>query len=358
MQLSTLVIRADAAAAIGTGHVVRCLALGQLWRDRGGDVIFVMAQSTSAIGQCIRAEGMDLIHIPGERGSEQDAKHLVEIARKNNAGWIVVDGYEFNSRYQRAIKRAGRKLMFVDDTGKCGPYLADVVLNQNVTAGEEMYSDRESYTMLLLGTKHALLRREFASWSKWKRSFPNGAKRVLVTMGGSDTEALTLPVIAAFEKIPDFRLTIVAGGSNPRIAELQSATNKMGTQIQLLTDVRDMAGIMAQSDLAVICGGGTLWEALYMGCAIVTYSRPGIQEQINRELNALGAVFDLGLAETFDEVSLLGAVRDIASSSQQRQSMAQRGREVVDARGASRVLQALIDGLDGSLGARWDGGTR
>ena len=33
-----LVIRADANGSVGTGHLMRCLALGQVWRDHGGQV--------------------------------------------------------------------------------------------------------------------------------------------------------------------------------------------------------------------------------------------------------------------------------------------------------------------------------
>jgi UDP-2,4-diacetamido-2,4,6-trideoxy-beta-L-altropyranose hydrolase len=343
MPSQTLVIRADSSVASGTGHVIRCLALAQSWQDQGGDVIFMMTQSTPAIEQSLSDEGMGLIHLSETPGSNKDAEYLSQIARKNDADWIVVDGYQFDESYQFAIKQADLKLVFVDDTGKCGHYFADIVLNQNVTAREGMYPRREAYTRLLLGADYVMLRREFARWHEWQRGFPIVAERILVTMGGSDPDALTLPLIRAFAEIRDFRfqLTVIAGGSNPRIAELHRATKEMGPQVQLLTDMRDMATVMANSDLAVICGGGTLWEGLYMGCATLTYSRPGVQEKIIGNLSAAGAVLDLGPVEEFDEPRLLAVVKRLISSAQLRQSMAQQGREVVDGRGTSRVLQAL-----------------
>ncbi len=111
--------------------------------------------------------------------------------------------------------------------------------------------------------------------------------------------------------------------------------------MKLLTDVRDMAGIMGDSDLAIICGGGTLWEGLYMGCATLTYFRRGVQERIVERLSALGAVWNLGRIEQFEESRLKEVVIKVASSQDLRESMARQGRKIVDGRGTRRVLEAL-----------------
>jgi spore coat polysaccharide biosynthesis predicted glycosyltransferase SpsG len=40
---NSLVIRADANAQMGMGHLMRCLALAQGWKARGGQVTFITA---------------------------------------------------------------------------------------------------------------------------------------------------------------------------------------------------------------------------------------------------------------------------------------------------------------------------
>ncbi len=49
MEKRHLVIRADANTKIGTGHVMRCLALAEARQETGGDVYFLTAFKLPAI---------------------------------------------------------------------------------------------------------------------------------------------------------------------------------------------------------------------------------------------------------------------------------------------------------------------
>ena len=54
----TLLVRADSTAAIGSGHVMRCLALAQGWQDAGGNVTFAAASLGDTLHRRLVDEGV------------------------------------------------------------------------------------------------------------------------------------------------------------------------------------------------------------------------------------------------------------------------------------------------------------
>ena len=346
MRPGTLIIRADASVAMGTGHVMRCLALAQAWQDEGGECIFAMAEAPAAVKERLRAEKCDVFAIGAPPASEPDVDRLLELAVSHRASWVVVDGYQFHVHYQRTLKAAGLKVLVVDDGGHCRDYCADLVLDQGLDNREEQYRNREAYTRLMLGTRYVMLRREFRAWRNWKRATRPIAQRLLITIGGSDPDGLTFRVIEALSKTnaPDIATTVLVGGSNPRTLELQRVMNSTPLPFDIVCDPPNVPEWMASSDLAVICAGGTLWELLYMGCASLSYSRDEVQGQIVSRLHTLGAVHNLGPVNKFEETGLITAIRELAISCPRRQDMAEIGRHMVDGEGPRRVLQELLRG--------------
>src|ERR1700675_1782319 len=120
MKSAVLLIRADASLAIGTGHVMRCLALAQAWKDAGGRAIFAIAQSTPAIEERLRDERFDVERAPVPVGSVADAEETARLAHKHGALWSVIDGYEFGAEYQTNLKGHGLRVLFIDDNGHAG----------------------------------------------------------------------------------------------------------------------------------------------------------------------------------------------------------------------------------------------
>jgi UDP-2,4-diacetamido-2,4,6-trideoxy-beta-L-altropyranose hydrolase len=336
----TILIRADASTSIGTGHVMRCLALAQAWQEANGQATFAMASEAPALEARLAAKGVDVVHLSAQPGSADDARQAAALARAKGATWIVVDGYHFGAEYQRALKDCDLHLLFVDDYGHASHYYADLVLNQNIYADESLYASREPGTRLLLGTRYAMLRREFWPWRGWRREIPQVAHKVLVTMGGSDPDNATLKAIQALQA-PGLEAKIVVGPANPNLETLRRAVRDSGDRAQLLTTVDDMPGLMAWADLAVAAGGSTCWELAFMGVPSVVLVLAENQQAIAEELDRIGVALNLGWHGQVAPEHILRAVARLSASAGMRAKMARRGQELVDGEGADRVVMRL-----------------
>jgi len=347
----TLLIRADANVAIGTGHVMRCLALAQAWEEGGGKAVFAMAELLPLVRERLASEGMEIVSVEEYPGSREDATTVGRMAHRLSADWIVVDGYHFDAGYQRELKASALHVLAVDDDGRCEHYWADVVLNQNIHAGENLYSSREPYTRLLLGLLYILLRREFGRWSEWKRQIPEVGRRVLITMGGSDPDNVTSLAIGAFlqANIPDKEAIVVLGGSSPQLGSVQALAAQSSGSVRLLEDSSNMPELMAWADMALIAGGGTLWELLSMGCPVLSYARNSVQQQINSKLESEGLIRGLGDPQHCGREQAAAALVVLANSQELRANYSRLGRERVDGRGAGRVCGVLVSAGVGQL---------
>jgi UDP-2,4-diacetamido-2,4,6-trideoxy-beta-L-altropyranose hydrolase len=338
----TLLLRADAGLAMGTGHVMRCLALAQAWQDAGGRAVFAMATPPASLRDRLSEESIEVLEIPALAGSGDDADLTAVFARVHAATWIVVDGYHFGAHYQQSLKSEAVKVLFLDDYGHSAHYFADVVLNQNLCAEESAYKNRESYTRVLLGPQYCLLRREFGGYRNWNKEVSTVGARVLITMGGSDPENFTGRAISAINLLADRRLeaTVVAGSNNAQFESLERMA-KAGKNITLYRNISNMAELMARSDMAISAAGTTCWELCLMGLPALLVDLAENQTPVARELNRRGCAIHLGNSHEVSAEKIAEQLKNLLLSKQSRDTMSQRCRGLIDGHGAQRVVAAL-----------------
>lgn len=330
-----LLIRADGSNAIGTGHIMRCLSLAQAWRRTSGSVIFVSAEMTLSLKSRLLREGFQTAELSATPGTREDAERTIELAKCMNASWIVADSYKFGLDYQQIVKAADLRLLLLDDYGHAGKYIGDIVLNQNLSANVDLYTARAPNTRLLLGTRYALLREEFLLWRDWRREIPDHARKVLVTLGGVDSNNVTNAVLQILAGFADLESIVVVGGSNPHFEKLNAEIAKSKAQIRLIVGATDMPELMAWADVAVAASGATSWELAFMGL-------PSLLLVLADNQHAVAEALDrAGVAHKITTECIAGELATLLTDADGRRAMCQRGRELVDAKGAGRVTACM-----------------
>jgi UDP-2,4-diacetamido-2,4,6-trideoxy-beta-L-altropyranose hydrolase len=265
------------------------------------------------------------------------------VARQFGAEWIVLDGYQFQASFQETVKNAGLKLLVIDDYGHASQYWADLILNQNTQATEDVYRNRASYCRLLLGPKYALLRREFLQWQAWKREISRCAKTMVVIMGGSDPANVSLKVLKALRLLRKDTLEtrLVIGAANHNRATLQAAIRENGGLAELCYNPMDIAEVMAWADMAISGAGITCWENCFMGLPAIALVLAANQQAGAERLRSLGITDTLGRAEEVSSAEIARSIEELRQDPIRRAFMAEAGRKLVDGDGAARVVMHL-----------------
>jgi len=342
--IGRLLIRADASVSMGSGHVMRCLAIAQAWQDAGGEVTFVCAEVIATLADRLAGEGCELISIEAPAGSLSDANSVIEIATITSATALVFDGYRFGQEYDQRIALLRVPTLAIDDYGNVPHYLASFVLNQNLAASPSLYEHCSARTELLLGTKYALLRREFLRQNNWKtREYGN--TQVLVTLGGSDADNITEKVLRAI--IPtansrNLKIRVVLGGLNPHVKAIAKFA-KNHTFVDVHVNVSDMSEHYHWADLAITAGGRSNWEMCYFGLPRILIVTADNQRGIAEQLADYEIAQNLGSAKDFIANELVQTVCNQLSDHTWMDHARKIAASLVDGQGARRVVTKLIN---------------
>ena len=368
-----ILIRADANEKVGTGHMMRCLAIARAVRQRGQQVCFITADDRGT--PLLKDKGQDYRVLHSDfRNMEAELPELVRIVAEYKPDFLLADSYHITSRYLREIRQTV-PVGILDDMVRTD-LSADLLINYNIFADASLYGTAagrtgeasvgsqprmgeageasagcqlgvgeagEAGVGYLLGTDSVPLRSEFEGIEYFVRE---KAETVLVTTGGSDPynlagqllkKALSDPRTAAL------RYLVVSGAYNVHQPELR-AIESAHANVRICCNVSNMSGLMQESDIAVSAGGSTMYELSAVGVPVICFSFVDNQERIvkgfaDKKLACFGGDYlRQGEAMLDQVVSHMGS---LAEDFALRRSLSERLRKVVDGRGAMRIAERL-----------------
>lgn len=357
-----VVFRLDASSSIGTGHMVRCVALADAIRALGARVRFVLGREPGSPIDRLLRDGHAVHEIPSldAQGASADASATAALLGAAPAV-VVVDHYRLDAAWHRVMRTWARGIVVIDDLAD-RELDCDLLVDQNYdNPAHARYAHLTPRSARrLIGPRFALLRDQFArARDGLRRAADAQVRSVLVSMGGSDPGGHTQGIVEALARAPSRldRIDVVVGSANPRTAQLEAATRDLPA-VRVQREVSDMARLMATSDLAVTAGGGTTWERFCLGLPSVTVAIADNQLASCEALAAAGLHEYVGDARALGDalpVAVVDAVERLAADPARRVELARRGMELVDGRGCERVAGAILEQFGGGGALRSDG---
>jgi UDP-2,4-diacetamido-2,4,6-trideoxy-beta-L-altropyranose hydrolase len=343
MGIGKLLVRADATPQIGTGHVMRCLALAQTWQDRGGQACFATHNCVPGIRQRLARENIEVHTIDSDSGSTGDSDETRSLIQALRPEWVVIDGFCFTAEYISRVRCGGVRSAVIDDHGIRERYDTDLVINPNIFASPQMYSAKDAQTQLLTGLRFALLRREFRALKR-RRESPSISKcNLLVTLGGSDPDNVSVVILEALANVAadDLEITVICGTANRRLAMLQSAAQQLRHPVRLLQDVQNMGEVLAGADMAISAPGASASELAALGVPMLLITMAANHERTGEEFASRGFAASLGWWNRMTVPELAAHIEAFLGDRAGRERRATLAAQHIDCLGPERIVDKM-----------------
>lgn len=343
MKPMRVLFRADASTPMGTGHVMRCLALAQVLRDRGASCAFLSTEQPGHLLEHIRERGFEVTALPVAAAT--DPARTLAALRGDTFDWLVVDHYALDALWERGLRPACRRLLAIDDLAD-RPHDCDLLLDQNVGRSADAYRHLvPAACRVLAGPGHAVLRPEFAELraASLARRATAAARKLLVTLGGSDPQDMSsrvLDALAGCALPPDSAITVVMGAKAPHLASVRAAASRLPWPTEVVVNASDMAQRMAQSDLAIGAAGTTALERCCLGLPSLVLILADNQRAGALALAAAGAAVLLPEGDRWP-AELRQRLPALVADQAALQGLQQRSAQITDGLGAGRVAAEI-----------------
>ncbi len=362
-----VLIRVDASAKIGSGHLIRCRSLARSLRSIGSDVCFCGRISDLRLRQSLSREFRifelsldDIGLINPSIGVWLPVSELDDASQTAGVlngiefwkpDWLVVDHYGLSAEWQKQMRLLvpNIKIAVVDDLANRF-HDPDLLIDHNTFHGDLaarylnlLPQSREIH--FCLGPQFALIDPFHAVFNE---SLPprTRLRKVLISLGGAGDTKLLEKILHAIKALPEIVLQVqlVQGAFAADSQHIQDLCDEL--DVQRFSSLSSLAPLMAGADVAVGAGGTTTWERLCLGIPTITYSLAANQEVYSQVLAEKNLIEYLGSADTFStaefQATLMRWYQDPSHLFQQSSA----GMALVDGRGCDRVARLMMASLE------------
>lgn len=313
------VFRADASAAIGGGHVMRCLVLADHLAARGWRCIFATGAESVGTVPALAASGHMIVAPDGVPAA---------------ADILIVDHYDLDARFETASRAWARRVVVLDDLAD-RPHDADLLIDASLGRRPADYLRLvPAPCRLLVGPDFALLRPEFPKARAASLARDRSViRRVFVNFGATDPDNLTGRLLHGFAGVlPGVEFDVVLGAGAPHLAAVSAAAAHL-PNIHLHVGPRDIARLISGADLAIGNAGTGAWERCALGVPSVVVAIADNQRAIAHALAQADA------ACVVERDSVLQVLASL--STERRLAMAGAAAGICDGLGALRVAGVI-----------------
>lgn len=306
----TILVRADAGAVLGSGHVVRCANLVRRVRSAGEPVVFAMGEATPLLVEWLHEQGFMVARVPPPSDAADDEAFCLSLIAPGDH--VIVDHYGLDAVWESVMRGSGANVVVIDALAN-RPHDRDVFIDPSPVEDSRMRDARlvPADARLFLGPSFALIREDFFQ-PGLTRDRDGSIERILVFLGRGVTSREVVTVLHALDMLVDGRpeVVVLLGNAFPDSGPVRDfAAGRDWLSVVGVTD--DVPALMRWADLAIGSCGGASWERCALGLPTVAVVTADNQANNAEGLVRAGDARYLGMVADVTEDGWARAVQDL-----------------------------------------------
>lgn len=323
----------------GMGHLFRALNLIHYLDGAGMDWLLLVNEDQAA-ERILREQ--DIPYLTVDLWDMQSDWERTIIEKYQITSWLN-DRLDTGIVTAQHVKQTGIPLYTVDDMGE-GAALADGNFASLVFEDTDRIPGRKVYA----GPDYLILNPEIRTYRRQRTDL----RKILVTLGGSDTYGVTTAVIEYLKRLTgadmaccdagksgNLRVTVLLGPAAVNRSEVEAAI--AGTGFELISSVPSLIQSFAEYDMAVTGGGVTCLEAAASGLPCVIIANELHEIPIGRYVEEIGGGIFAGYYREMDLGCMKSLLDEKRAGKEQIRKMSRNGMKHVSLEGASRICRVI-----------------
>ena len=296
------------------GHFFRALNIVFFLKKKEKDCILTINYDKNSI-DLLEEKRLKYIVLDYDNLDADWAKKIVE---EYDVSLWILDMFETNFRIAQDIKKEEIYLAAIDDRGSGAEFVDFHFCGMlyGCKSGHHIYE----------GKDYLILNSEIDEYKRVRKNL----KKIIVTLGGSDTYGVTVKVIKILKKLNQYA-DIVVGPNFSHMKELQ---NEICDGFNVFVSVPSLIKKMSEYDLAITGGGVTCFEANAMGLPAIIIANELHEIGLAKYLEGFGGAIFAGYYENIDESVFDYALLDI-------KDMSQKALNNIDTKGLDNIYKII-----------------
>jgi spore coat polysaccharide biosynthesis predicted glycosyltransferase SpsG len=340
MKKFSILIRLDADAKTGLGHLSRSIAIAGFLKNEQTEPIF-LTNGDNYAKELIKNKGFQHLGCNAQMNEEEK---LLYTADKIKPALIFIDKlYPYTKDFILKLKQISKTVIF--HTNCEGNLFADAFILPSAHSDEHIIRNhlKHGKNKFYYGPDYVVISEKAKSMARVRSTTKIRKNKICISTGGSDPEGLMTKILPAINKLKlnDYEIKALIGNNFMHREALNKIIPKLQSSIQCVAfDINEFT----DTGCALATFGVLTYELIHAGIPIlsVAHAEANARGSKNAEMR-YRCLKDIGLFKNMTQKEFISEFETFIHDTDLQKQISQNTKQLIDGKGAERTAKILTE---------------